>query len=66
MLMFTNKGRVFKLKVHELPESGRQAKGTSMVNLINLQADERLQTILSMNDKEVEGNVLRLLQKMVW
>ena len=34
-----------------------------MVNLINLQADERLQTILSMNDKEVEGNVLRLLQK---
>jgi DNA gyrase subunit A len=60
MLMFTNKGRVFKLKVHELPESGRQAKGTSMVNLINLQAEERLQTILTMNDKEVENKFIAL------
>ncbi len=63
MLMLTNKGRVFKLKVHELPESGRQAKGTSVVNLINLQADERLQTILTMNDKEVEEKYIALATK---
>lgn len=63
MLMLTNKGRVFKLKVHELPESGRQAKGTSVVNLINLQAEERLQTILTMNDKEVEEKYIALATK---
>jgi DNA gyrase subunit A len=60
LLLLTNKGRVFKLKVHELPESGRQAKGTSIVNLINLQAEERLQTMIAMNDKDVEGKYIAL------
>jgi DNA gyrase subunit A len=40
-----------------------QAKGTSVVNLINLQADERLQTILTMNDKEVEDKYIALATK---
>ena len=55
MLMFTNKGRVFKLKVHELPESSRQAKGTSIVNLVNLSPEERIQSILTMDDKKVDA-----------
>lgn len=60
MLLFTNKGRVFKLKVHELPESGRQAKGTNIINLVNLTQEERIQSILTMDDKDTEGKFIAL------
>lgn len=63
MLLFTNKGRVFKLKVHELPESSRQAKGTNIVNLVNLTQDERIQSILTMDDKDTEGKFIALATK---
>lgn len=55
LLLFTNQGRVFKMKVYEMPESSRQAKGTAVVNLINLNADETVQSLLVIdesNDKE--------------
>ncbi len=51
LLVFTNQGKVFKLKAFEIPESSRQAKGTSMVNLINLQPDERVNSILVVDPK---------------
>ena len=60
LLVFTTKGRVFKLKVYDLPESSRQAKGTSIVNLINLTAEERVQTILAMNEKSTAGKFIAL------
>lgn len=60
LLVFTTKGRVFKLKVYDLPESSRQAKGTSIVNLINLTTDERVQTILAMNEKTPTGKYIAL------
>lgn len=50
LLMFTNKGRVFKLKAHEIPESGRQAKGTALVNLINLRGEETVKSIIILDD----------------
>lgn len=46
LLVFTNKGKVFKLRAFEIPESSRQAKGTAMVNLVNLQPEETVQAIL--------------------
>lgn len=46
LLFFTNKGRVFKTKVWELPEGTRQAKGQALVNLINIVQGETIQTVL--------------------
>lgn len=44
---FTNKGRVFKSKVYELPASGRQSKGTPVVNIIQIMQDEKATAILT-------------------
>ncbi|HJZ05904.1 DNA gyrase subunit A [Candidatus Amesbacteria bacterium RIFCSPHIGHO2_01_FULL_48_32] len=45
---FTSKGRVFKIKAYDLPEGSRQAKGQAVVNLINIEVDEKLTTVLSL------------------
>lgn len=50
LLLFTNQGRVFKLKAFEITESSRQAKGTAVVNLVNLRAEERIQAMLIMDE----------------
>ena len=42
VLFFTNKGRVYKLKAYEIPEAGRTARGTAIVNLLTLQAGEKI------------------------
>jgi DNA gyrase subunit A len=46
LLFFTDKGRVFALKVYDLPESARVAKGVAVVNLIDLQQDEKVLSVL--------------------
>lgn len=46
LLLFTNTGRVFSTKVYELPEGSRQAKGTALVNVVNLEGEEAIRTIL--------------------
>ncbi len=50
LMVFTNTGRVFKLKAFEIPESSRTAKGTAIVNIINLQQDERVLSILIVDE----------------
>ncbi|MBW7944518.1 DNA gyrase subunit A [Patescibacteria group bacterium] len=50
LLLFTNQGRVFKLKAFEIPESGRQAKGTALVNLINLHTNETVRSIIILDE----------------
>ena len=50
MLFFTNKGRVYKLKVYKVPEASRTARGTAIVNLINLQPDENITSMIPMKD----------------
>jgi len=46
ILFFTNKGRVFKLMVFDLPETDRTAKGQAIINLINIEQDEKIQSVL--------------------
>jgi DNA gyrase subunit A len=46
LLMFTTQGRVFRMSSYEIPEASRQAKGTAIVNLLNLKPDEKVQSIL--------------------
>ena len=47
LLFFTNKGRVYRLKGYEIPEYGRTAKGLPVVNLLKLDEDESIQTIIN-------------------
>ena len=46
VLFFTNKGRVYKLKAYEITEAGRTARGTAIVNLLTLQAGEKISAIV--------------------
>ncbi len=55
VLFFTNRGRVYKLRAYEIPEAGRQAKGTNIINLIAIEQDEKIQTVLTVADGKKEG-----------
>ncbi len=63
LLLFTNTGRVFKIRVYEIPETSRQAKGQAVVNLISLQANERVESLLTMQDEDVENKNITLVTK---
>ena len=55
ILFFTNKGKVYKLKVHEIPEAGRQAKGTAIVNLLQLTGDDKITSVIPVKSFDLEG-----------
>ncbi|ALX66013.1 DNA gyrase subunit A [Microbacterium sp. XT11] len=50
LLFFTDKGRVYRAKTYEVPEAGRDAKGTHVANLLALQPDEKIAQILDIRD----------------
>ena len=52
IMMFTNLGRVYRIKAYEIPEGSRQSKGLNVVNVIPLMADEKIMTILPCTVKD--------------
>ncbi|MCB2343176.1 DNA gyrase subunit A [Clostridium estertheticum] len=50
ILFFTNKGKSFKLKAYEIPEGGRTAKGTNLINIIPLDSDEKIQAVICLKE----------------
>ena len=52
LLFFSNRGKVYRLKAHEIPMKDRTARGTAMVNLLALQPDEKIQAIIDTRDYE--------------
>ena len=52
LLFFTNRGRVHRLRVHEIPMAGRSARGTAVVNLLQLSAGERVAAVIDTRDYE--------------
>ncbi|HEY3067767.1 MAG TPA: DNA gyrase subunit A [Methylomirabilota bacterium] len=58
LLFFTNLGKIHWLKVHEIPEGGRQAKGKAMVNLLSLGEGERVATCVPVRDFAAGGYIL--------
>ena len=46
LLFFSNKGKLYRLRGYEVPEAGRTAKGTAIVNLLSLDADEKISAIM--------------------
>lgn len=62
ILFFTNKGKMYKLKTYEIPEAGRQAKGTALVNLLQLDPDEKVNAVIKIKDFE-DGKYLIFMTK---
>ncbi len=58
ILFFTNKGRVYKLKAYEIPESSRTSRGTAMINLIQLQPDEKIVSMLPVETIDDENTLV--------
>lgn len=58
ILFFTTKGRVFKLKAYDLPEASRTAKGTAIVNLLQLDQDEKIKAVIPVKEFKDDLNVL--------
>lgn len=57
LLCFSTKGRVYTIKAYEVPEAQKQAKGRAMVNLLQVDKDERITTIIPISEG-VEGNLI--------
>ena len=62
LMFFTNKGRVYSKKAYRIPEAGRTAKGTNLVNIIELQEGEFVTAIIPITDF-VEGEYLTMITK---
>ncbi|HFI0500633.1 TPA: DNA gyrase subunit A [Streptococcus suis] len=58
LLFFTNKGRVYRLKGYEIPEYGRTAKGLPVVNLLKLEENESIQTIINVTKDQTADHYL--------
>lgn len=57
LMFFTNKGRVYKLKAYEIPEGGRSARGTAIVNLLQLGGEEKVSAVIAVSaDEEYDPN----------
>ncbi len=62
ILFFTNQGRMFRLKGYQIPEAGRQAKGTAIVNLLELSGEEKISATIKLREFE-EGKFLTFITK---
>jgi DNA gyrase subunit A len=52
---FTNTGKVYKLRIWEIPETSRKAKGTPLINFLSMKQDERVQAFLTKTNEELES-----------
>lgn len=59
IIFFTNKGRAYRIKAYELPEASRQAKGTAIVNILQLDPDEKIAAVIPV--KEYKDNLYILM-----
>lgn len=65
ILFFTNKGKVYSLKAYEIPEGRRQARGTAIINLLNLTGDERVSAVIPIEKYDPESNLVLITKKGV-
>lgn len=62
LLFFTNKGKVYQIKAYEIAESSRTSKGTAVVNLLNIEAGERVESFINYSGK-AEGFIFLTTRK---
>ena len=58
IIFFTNKGKAYRLKAYEIPEAGRTAKGTNLVNLLPLDSDEKIQEVIALKNLNEDGYLI--------
>ena len=58
LMFFTNTGRVYRIKAYEIPEAGRTARGTAIVNLLQLQAGEKITAVVPMKEYDEDKFLL--------
>ena len=66
LLFFTDKGRIYSLKAYEIPESSRQARGLAIVNLVQLEKDEKISAIIPLKKDEEGGYLSMLTEKGIY
>ncbi len=63
LMFFTNMGRVYRLKAYEIPEAGRTARGTAIVNLLQLNPGEKISALIPITDYEDNKNLFMVTRK---
>ncbi|MEA3355497.1 MAG: DNA gyrase subunit A, partial [Patescibacteria group bacterium] len=63
LLIFTDRGRVFKFKVYEIPQGSRQAKGQAIINLANINVDEKIKSVIAIDKNKTEKGYLLMVTK---
>ena len=63
LMFFTNKGRVYRIKAYEIPEASRTARGTAIVNLLQLEAGEKISAMIPLKDYEEDKNLFMVTKK---
>lgn len=63
LLFFTNKGKVYMKKCYQIPEAGRTAKGTAIVNMLNLDADEKISAVFPIESEIEKTSNLMIVTK---
>lgn len=63
ILVFSSKGKVYRLRAHEIPEASRTAKGTAIVNLLNFSQDEKVTATIAIKDFSGEYKLLTATKK---
>jgi len=63
LMFFTNRGRVYRIKTYEIPEAGRTARGTAIVNLLQLEAGEKISAMIPLKEYEEDKNLFMVTKK---
>ena len=63
LLFFTNFGRVYRMKAYEIPEAGRTARGTAIINLLQLNPEEKISAIIPFKDYDEKKNLFMVTKK---
>ena len=63
LMFFTNYGRVYRLKAYEIPEAGRTARGTAIINLLQLTPGEKISAMIPIKDYEDNKNLFMVTKK---
>ncbi len=63
VVFFTNKGRAYMLKAYKIPEAGRAARGTPIINLLQLQPEEKISAVIPIGEFEENKNLFMVTKK---
>ena len=63
VMFFTNFGRVYHMKAYQIPEAGRTARGTAIINLLQLNPGEKISAVIPISEEDYSKNVLMVTKK---